>query len=228
MSQSWIVYLVVSALTRSPLLGLLAIAILWYSGSAWWVGRLWNPLAPLKEHFRIRDLRRELGVNPHNLNVRAELGALLATRRPAEAKELLEEVVRRAPELPLPHVHLGQALLALGDTAGGAAAIEAGLRTRPDVKYGEPLVRLGDHHLAKGDAAAAAVAFERATRVHTSYAEAWYKAGVAAAAQGDHATARAHWQEALASTEHAPAFKRRIDRSWRWRSWWALRRQRAA
>jgi len=61
------------------------------------------------------------------------------------------------------------------------------------------------------------------TVIHTSSAEAWFKAGRAAASSGDTATAKKHWEEALASTAHAPGFKARKDRPWRWRAWLALR-----
>jgi tetratricopeptide (TPR) repeat protein len=221
--KTWLVYILVSQLTQSPLLGVVAVAALWFGGGSWWFGRLPNPLAPFKTWSRMRELRAGLAMNPHDMNLRSELGGLLATRDPAEAKALLEEVVRRCPDIALSIYYLGLAQLGLGETEAGRASIERALAMRKDLRFGEPLVRLGDHYLRKGDTAAALAAFERATVVHGSYAEAWYKAGTAARAAGDAAKAKAHFRSTLSTTEHAPAFKRRQDRVWRWRAWWALR-----
>lgn len=224
LTSNWLLYMVVSLLTGSPWMGLLVVLALTWGANGWWRGRLINPFGPLRTRFRIGELRAQLGANPHNVNVRAELGGLLAERRPAEAKALLEEVQRRSPELPLPAYHLGLALLQLGETDAGRAAIERALAQRADLRFGEPMVKLGDHLLTRGRPADAVAAYERAVRVHDSHAEAWYKLGMAAKAAGNATRAREAWQEALASTEHAPAFKRRVDRPWRWRAWAALRR----
>ena len=220
--KSWLVYIVVSQLTHSWILGLLAALAMGYGAGSLWLGRLPNPFAPFKTWSRTRELREALSVNPHNVDVRSELGGILATRRPAEAKELLTEVVRRCPDLALSVYFLGVAQLELGETDAGNASIERALTLRRDLRYGEPLVVLGDHYTRKGDAKAALLAYERATGVHSSHAEAWFKAGRAARASGDEAKARAHFQSTLTSTAYAPAFKRRLDRPWRWRARWAL------
>lgn len=222
MFKSWLTYIFVSALTGSPLLGVLAVLLVWYGGTSFWLGRLPDPTSPFRTWSRIRRLRGEHGMNPHDVDVRTELGGLLATRSPGEAKSLLEEAVRKCPDLAQPAFFLGLAHLNLGETDAGRAQIERALSLKPELAFGEPLVRLGDHYAKKGDARAALAAYERATDVHCSYAEAWYKAGAAAKAAGDAAKAKAHWRETLASTDHAPAFKRRQDRKWRWRAWIAL------
>jgi len=95
---------------------------------------------------------------------------------------------------------------------------------RRDLRYGEPLVCLGDHYLRKGDAREALSAYERAVEIHTSLAEAWCKAGDAALAAGDRNRGKSHYESTLTTTAHAPAFTRRLDRIWRWRAWLALRR----
>lgn len=224
LTSNWLLYVFISLVTGNPWLALLIVAVMVWGTTGWWRGRLPNPFAPIRARLRVGELRAQLGANPHNVNVRAELGGLLADRRPAEARALLEEVARRSPELPLPAYHLGVALLNLGETDAGTAAIERALERRADLKFGEPMVRLGDHLLGRGRPTEAVRAYERAVAIHGSHAEAWYKLGAAAQAAGDPARAQEAWREALASTEHAPAFKRRIDRPWRWRAWFALRR----
>lgn len=222
--SSWLLYFLISTVTGSPLIGLLVIAAIWYGGGSWYLGRMPALLAPFRERMRIRQLRGELSVNPHNANVRAELGGLLATRSPVEAKRLLEDVSQRCPELPLPHYYLGLAHLALGDSGGGRAHIERALSIRSDLRYGEPWVHLGYHYRGQKRLPEAVDAYRRATAAHTSYAEAWYMLGVTLRDLRDVEGARAAFTETLKSTEHAPAFKRRVDRAWRWRAWFALRR----
>lgn len=221
--KTWFTYIVVSQLTGSPLLGIAVVAALWFGGGTLWLGRVPDPRGPFRRWARIRQLRGEVAMNPHHADHRTELGGLLVERRPAEAKAVLEEVAQRHPTLALPAYHLGLAQLRLGETEAGRASIERALALRKDLRFGEPLVRLGDHYMGIGQHAAALAAFERATVVHSSSAEAWFKAGRAAAAAGDKKTAAAHWAEALASTAHAPGFKARVDRPWRWRAWLALR-----
>lgn len=221
--KTWITYLLVSGVTGSPLLGVLVVAALWFGGTSYWIGRLPDPFGPFKRWSRVRHLRNELGMNPQNVNVRTELGGLLAGRSPAEAREVLQDVVTRCPDLPLPMYHLGVAQLAAGDTAAGHALIDRALGLKKDLRFGEPLVCLGDHYLKLGKAEDAKAAYTRATQVHSSFAEAWYKLGKACRALGDAAGAKTAFQTTLSSTEHSPPFKRRIDRSWRIRAWLALR-----
>jgi tetratricopeptide (TPR) repeat protein len=98
------------------------------------------------------------------------------------------------------------------------------LRLRRDLRWGEPGVVLGDALLAAGRPAEALSAYLQATTVHGSFAEAWCKAGVAARAAGRPEEAVRCWNLTLSTTVGAPAYKRRRDRLWRWRAWWALRR----
>jgi tetratricopeptide (TPR) repeat protein len=223
MFKSWFTYLLVSQLTQSPLLGLLAVVALWYGGGSWWFGRLPDPLAPFRRWTRMRDLRETLAVNPHNMDARSELGGMIVDSRPAEAKELLDEVVRRCPELALSAYFYGLAQLRLGETEAGRASIERALSLRKDLRFGEPLVKLGDHYAGKGDHSNALEAYERATKIHASHAEAWFKAAESARALGDKERAERLYKMTLSSTHGAPAFKRRQDRIWRWRAWVRLR-----
>ncbi len=217
------VYLLVSSLTHSPLLAGAALLAFWLAGGSWWVGRLPDLFGPWRRWQQERALRDLLATNPHDLNARTDLAGLVAERNPAEAKELLGEVLRRYPEQALPHYWLGVACLRSGDLAGGQAAIDAALERRRDLRWGEPGLVLGDAYAAAGRHAEAIRAYERALHVHGSYAEVWFKAGQAAKAGGDAARARHFWQSTLRTTQGAPPFKRRKDRLWRWRAWWALR-----
>ncbi|GDX79524.1 hypothetical protein LBMAG42_13350 [Deltaproteobacteria bacterium] len=224
MMKSWLVYLLISQVTQNPLLGILAVALLWYGGGSWWFGRMPDLAGPFRRWKQEQRLRETLRMNPHDTVARCDLAGLVAHKHPTEAKELLSEVLRRYPDNELAHYWLGIAQLQLGETDGGRASIDEALRLRRELRWGEPAKTLGDHYLAQRRPAEALVAYRRAIAVHGSFAEAWYKAGVAARATGDEAEAKGLFQRTLSSTEGAPPYKRRQDRLWRWRAWWALRR----
>lgn len=222
--KTWLLYVGVSWLTQSPLLGILAVAGLWLAGGSWWVGRLPDLLGPWRRFQRVRKLRDGHALNPHDLVVRTELAGLLASREPETAEQLLTEVLRRYPENELAHYHRGRALLARGVIDEGRAEVLEALRLRRDLRWGEPGVVLGDALMGARRPAEALAAYQLATGVHGSFAEAWYKAGSAASAAGQPAEARRLWGLALSTTVGAPPYKRRQDRLWRWRAWFALRR----
>lgn len=222
--KTWLLYLGVSWLTQSPLLGILAVAGLWLAGGSWWVGRLPDLLGPWRRLQRVRKLRDAYAVNPHDLVVRTELAGLVASREPDQAEQLLAEVLRRYPENELAHYHRGRALLARGVIDEGRAEVLEALRLRRDLRWGEPGVVLGDALMGACRPAEALAAYLLATGVHGSFAEAWYKAGNAASAAGQASVARRFWGLALSTTVGAPPYKRRQDRLWRWRAWFALRR----
>lgn len=221
MGSSWIVYLLVTLITGNPLVGLLvAVAVLW-GAEGWFRGRFWSPAAPFRRWQRIRALRDHLAASPHDATAAAQLGGMLVDRRPAEARSLLQAVHDRYPDMALVAFHLGAARLNLGDTAGGEAAIAHALALKADLGYGEPMVRMGDHFHAHGRSADAVGWYRKAAAVHRSSAEVRYKLGRALRATGDRPGARAAFREALEVTRGSPAFKRRLDRSWRVRAWLA-------
>lgn len=217
------VFFIALAFLRNPLWALVVVLVVLWLGGGWWRGAVLNPFRLFQDRFRARELRGLVGMSPHDVRARAELGALIYQRSPAEAVEVLRPVIERSPEIPHAAWHYGVALLKTGQVEEGRRQVERGLSLRRDLGYGRPMVDVGDALLARGDAAGARAAYEAATAVHSSFAEAWYKAGVAALAGGDRVGARAHFEEALSSTRHAPAFKRKVDRQWRIRAWWALR-----
>ncbi|HEX9637028.1 MAG TPA: sulfatase-like hydrolase/transferase [Acidobacteriota bacterium] len=92
--------------------------------------------------------------------------------RPADAEELLLEVLKREPRLPDAHQALGDALLALGKPEAALAACREVVRLRP----GDSLaaMNLGLAHEASRDAAAALEWFERAAELDPHNSQALY------------------------------------------------------
>ena len=214
-------YMVVVLLGGNPLLALALVAASLWGGNAWWRGRVWRPWAAIERWNKLRELRAQLTVNPHDLTTRAELGRLLVERgRYAEARVELEQVCGRGKSLVMPAWHLGQACLKLGDLDAGQRWIEAAVSLRKDVGYGQPWVDLGDYFFERQRVAEALPCYERALAVHGGSIEARYKLGRCRLATGDHDGARAVFDEAIQTYDASPAFKRAQDRAWRWRAWW--------
>lgn len=219
MSSSWLTWLVVTALTGNPLVGLAVVVVLAWAGEGWFRGRIWTPQRWWQRFERVRRLRSDVAINPHDATAKGQLGGLLVDRSPREAEALLAEVHERYPDMALVAFHLGAARLRLGDGEGGRAAIEHALSLKKDVGYGEPMIRMGDFEASRGRFAEAVACYERALRVHTSSAEATYKLGLARAGAGDAPGARAAWRDTLELGRGAPDFKARQDRPWRIRAW---------
>jgi tetratricopeptide (TPR) repeat protein len=219
MTSGWLLFWALTLFTGNPLVALVVVALFLWGGEAWYRGRAWTPMAWFQRQKRVGRLRDDLAANPHDATARGQLGGLLIDRSPAEARDLLQAVHDRYPEMALVAFHLGAARLNLGDTEGGAAAIEHALSKKAEIGYGEPMIRLGDHYRAKGRHAEAADCYRRAIKIVTSSAEAYVKLGWALQAAGDRAGAGAAMQSALDVSSGAPAFKRRIDRPWRLRAW---------
>ncbi len=221
--KTFLPWMLITGLTGGPLLGVLAVLLLWGAGGSWFVGRLPDFRGPIRRWQRARFLRERLTTNPHDLPVRTELAGLVCRDDPAEAMKLVAEVLRRYPDDEDAHYFQGLAHLAAGRLAEGQAGIDRALAIRAELRWGEPGVLLGDAYTGAGKHAEARDAYLRATTVHGSHAEAWFKAGRAAAATGDGVEAKRLWEATLSTTAGAPPYKRRKDRLWRWRAWWGLR-----
>ncbi len=221
--KTFLPWMLITGLTGSPVLGFLVVLLLWGAGGSWFVGRLPDFRGPVRRWQRARFLRDRLTTNPHDLPARTELAGLVCDSDPAEAITLLGDVLRRYPEDEDAHYFGGLAHLAAGRLAEGHAGIDRALALRADLRWGEPAVRLGDAYVRAGKHAQARDAYLRATTVHASHAEAWFKSARAALATGDRAEAKRLWEATLSTTAGAPPYKRRKDRLWRWRAWWGLR-----
>jgi tetratricopeptide (TPR) repeat protein len=226
MSTSWLVYIATYALTGNPILAVVVVLLFVYGGNGWYRGRFWAPWKGVQQWLQIRQLRAHVEVAPHDMQARADLGRLLVERGGfAEAIPHLEAVGAKAPTLAMPAYHLGRAYLGTGDWDRGLAHVERALAQRADLQYGEPLLRLGDFHLDRGAWAQAVPYYDRMFEVHSSSAEAWFKLGRCRFALGDGPGAREAFRQAVLTSDQAPAFKRKVDRPWKWRAKWWLRKQ---
>ncbi len=148
-------------ITGNPILAILVIIALSLPG--WWAGSryAWKLSRRMRSWGEAGRLRRLLGVNPHDVKARTELGAILTKQgRYREARAELEQAMPRADDLPEANYSLGLCLLHDGEVEKGRELVEKALVLNPKFGYGEPYLRLGDFRADRGEwdqAAGAAV-----------------------------------------------------------------------
>ncbi len=202
-------------ITGNPLLAVLVIIALSLPG--WWAGSryAWLLSRRMRAWGEAGRLRRALAVNPHDVKTRTELGVILVRQgRFGEARAELEQAIPRADDLPEANYSLGLCLLRTGEAERGRELVEKALTLNPKFGYGEPHLRLGDFRAERGDWDQAAQHYRRATDIHSSTVEGWYKLGQALNHLGRTDEARAALQEAIASFRTAPWYRRAEDRPW--------------
>ena len=209
-------------LTGSPWLAFLGLGALVWLGEGWWRGRLYKPWSVVQRWLRMRKLRAQAELTPYDMRLRAELGSLLVSfRRAREAVPHLEAAVERSPELAYPWYDLAKARLALGDLDGATQAVEQAMSNRKRLEQGQPWADLGDAWAKRGDHEKALSYYEKAESVHASSVRTLYKLGQARKRLGQAEEAKQAFADAGNIYRTSPPFKRRQQRPWAFRAWWA-------
>lgn len=222
--NTWLIWLIALSVSGNPLIAAAVVVGFLWIGDGWWRGRLWAPWVIVQQWLRIRELDAHVALAPHDGTARAELGRLLVGRgAPARALPHLEAACEKSPELAFPAYYLGLARLGVGDFDGGRVAIERAVSIRKDLDYGAPLAALGDASAKAGRTTEAIAYFERALTSNRSSVQLHHKLGLAKLTAGDRAGAQEALAHAQALYRTAPPFKRRQERMWAWRAWWAAR-----
>ncbi|WP_347488200.1 tetratricopeptide repeat protein [Desulfoscipio sp. XC116] len=131
-------FLIISMLTRNPLLALLIIILIYVFIDRSFIGILPDFAAPLRRKKRQGELQREVEVNPHNANARMELGELYFERGDYNrAVEQLQKALLKMEDSALAHFYLGASMLRLG-RAEGLKEVARAIQINPKVAQGYP------------------------------------------------------------------------------------------
>ena len=207
----------------NPVSAVVLVLVLFWLAEAQYRGRYWNPMNSIADWQRMGRLGLTIEQNPHDAVAHGELGRLLVEyRRGPKAIPHLKKALERRPEAAEPHYYLGLALLGIGDWELGKSSIDRALQLRPELRYGEPWLRLGDFHLQRRQYVEALPFFQAFTSRHTSSSEGFVKLARCYGATNDKSKAKDAYREAVAAWRQSPSHRRRINRYWALRAKVAL------
>jgi len=218
MGSTWVVWLLLSWLTGSPLTALLVVAAIWFLGDRVTFRLLPDPLRAWRRFSRRGVLERTLAANPSDRRARFELaGLLLGARQPARALEILRPNLEAGDEDVHTAFLYGVLLERTGKHAEAERLLLLARGLEPGYRLGEIDLELGRARLGAGDLAGArealgALVSARPGTVQGRYLLAKVLDGLGDRAGAEQARADA-WREYVA----LPRFKRPEERPYAWR-----------
>lgn len=218
----WLLWLLLSSLTGSPILSLLLLVALWWLSDRFTFRLLPDPVGAASRWRRRGQLRATLADNPYDRHARYELAELLLdTGRPREAAEVLRPNVEAGDEDVHTAFTMGAALARGGGEAEAAQAervLGVARGIEPGFRLGVIDRELGRLRLSRGDFAGAREPLERFLEARPGTVEGRWLLSRALAGLGDAAAARRLREEAWAAYATLPRFRRRHERPFAWRA----------
>lgn len=145
-------FLIISMLTRNPLLALLIIVLIYVFIDRSFIGILPDFAAPLRRRQRMARLLREIQANPHNANAWMELGELYFLQgQYRRAVEYLQKALVKMDDSALVRFYLGASYYHLGQKEQSRAELAEAVKLNPRVAHGYPYLYLLKHGPARDD-----------------------------------------------------------------------------
>ncbi len=219
MSTSWLLWIVLSAVTGSPLLSAaVMLAVMWAVGR-YSMGILPSPFRWLARWRRAAQLQRTLQANPHDRRARFELADLwVGWGRYAAAVEVLKPNLEAGDDDVATLKLLGVAYLGAGDAARGELLLDEAAKVDPSFQMGAIDLERGRFRLARGDMPGAISALERLRALRPGTVEGRVLLARALDGSGRDGEGALMREEAWKEYAAAPGFQRRRERLWAWRA----------
>jgi tetratricopeptide (TPR) repeat protein len=218
MSSSWLLWLVLSWLTGSPVTAALVLIAIWFLGDRVSFRLLPDPLRAWQRLSRRSALGRTLAANPSDRRARFELASLLLdTRRPARALEVLRLNVEAGDDDVYTAFLHGVLLERTGQRAEAERVLSRAREQDPGYRLGEIDLELGRNRLGAGDLAGAREALERLVSTRPGTVQGRFLLAKALEGLGDAGGAARRRDEAWREYVALPRFKRAEERPWAWR-----------
>ncbi|PTL82250.1 lipopolysaccharide assembly protein LapB [Vitiosangium sp. GDMCC 1.1324] len=219
MSTSWLLWILLSSLTGSPVLSaLLVLGFIWVA-DRYTVGILPSPFRALGRWQRASKLERMLQSNPHDRRARYELADLWVQRgKYAAAVTVLKPNLEAGVDDVATLFLLGVAYLGAGDAARGELLLDEAAKQDPDYQMGAIDLERGRFRLARGDLKGSIEALERLRAARPGTVEGRVMLARALDRSGRDGEGALMREEAWKEYVAAPGFQRRRERLWAWRA----------
>jgi tetratricopeptide (TPR) repeat protein len=218
MSSQWMLWLLLSWITGSPITALVILAVFWLLGDRVTFRVLPDPLRWFQRWSRRGALRRALAANPHDRRARLELANLLLdARRPGEVAAVLAPNVEAGDDDVHTSFAMGAALARTGRWDDAERFLAAARAREPGFRMGEIDLELGRLRVRRGDAAGAREPLERLVAERPGTVEGRFWLARALAALGDAAGAARVRADAWREYVALPRFRRQHERPYAWR-----------
>lgn len=212
-------WIILTAITGSPLGSAVALIIFWLVVDRFTLGFLPDPVRWVMRWRREGQLQRTLLGNPHDGRARLELAQLYVERgKGQQAVEVLRPNFDKGDDDIQSVFTMGEACLLAGYVDQGEKLLNHAEELNADFRVGELHLVRGRQRLARGDFAGAKAALEALVKARRGTIHGRYLLSKAMAGLGDDASAAMMRDEAWNEYVSAPRFQRRKERLWAWRA----------
>ncbi|WP_310832933.1 tetratricopeptide repeat protein [Paenibacillus pedocola] len=217
-------FLLLIRLVGNPFLALIILLVILYFLDRRYVGIFPSITRPFRRSRQISRLRTTISLNPNDVSAKFELARLLVERkRYNESKDLLLQITDRYEQSAEYWVELGYVNLKLGLMPEGEAQMLQGLEINRRARYGQPYLQLAETFRGV-DQDKALYYVSQFQEIQSSSSEAYYLAGSMYKALGRNEDAKRAFEESTAIYRTLPKYKKRQERGWALRSYFAKMR----
>lgn len=208
-------------LVGNPFLAIFILLLILYFLDRRYVGIFPSITKPFKRMRQISKLRTTISLNPNDVSSKFDLARSLAERKKyREAKDLLLQIEDRYEQSAEYWVELGHVNLKLGALEEGETQMLRGLEINRKARYGQPYLWLAEtfRHTNHDKALQYVTQYQE---IQSSSSEAYYLAGSMYKALGRSEDAKQAFDESTAVYRSLPKYKKRQERGWALRSFFA-------
>ncbi|WP_067928735.1 tetratricopeptide repeat protein [Alicyclobacillus shizuokensis] len=210
----FMIWRLLAALFGNPWLAVLVLLAAYYVVDRRYIGLLPSFRRPLRRWRRMAELKRTIAQSPHHADARYELAGLHMERKNwSAAQKLLETLPDSVRESPDVQYDEGVCAVALGDPDRGERLMRSAVAQTPNLRYGEPYLRLAALHV-KDHPEQALADLHDARKYNESSCQALYQMASLYHRLGQPAEATAALRQCLDTYRWLPRFRRRTERRW--------------
>lgn len=214
MAGKFLFFYLALMLTGNPIVAIILVLVIYYIIDRRYIGLFPSVIRPFRQAMRISNLEKQLALNPHDMPARYDLAqAYMERHRYQKSLNLLEGLPPSMKESPEGMYDMGACELSLGQLETGEKRILAAMANKPDLRYGEPYLKLAT--------AMATVNPERALFYLTEFqsknfssCESYYRLALLQKQFGRHKEAKQALLQCLEIYRSLPRFRKRVERRW--------------